>query len=247
MAYVAPAEFVTRMVDAGESKLLMSTRDTLIRAYMAGAILALAAAFAVTVTVNTGNPLGAKDGFHGALSVVGSYNDLSKDLGPRVARVGTGAGDDGSHPDREHRGRERGDDQPPRAGRDGRHGGAVSHAQRPHADDDEGHGEQEVQRHHVGIEVGEDRDAADHAADHRMRHRRAHFRTLAPAECERRKADQRDRIAEQIRRQRAARLPHGLRPGGNLRTLDAGEVATPHTQVKRSRHAVTRWRHRLSS
>ena len=57
MAYLAPAEFVTKMVDAGESKLLMSTRDTLIRSYMAGAILALAAAFAVTVTVNTGNPL----------------------------------------------------------------------------------------------------------------------------------------------------------------------------------------------
>ena len=57
MAYLAPAEFVTKMVDAGESKLLMSTRDTLIRAYMAGAILALAAAFAVTITVNTGNPL----------------------------------------------------------------------------------------------------------------------------------------------------------------------------------------------
>lgn len=57
MAYLAPAEFVTKMVDAGESKLLMSTRDTLIRAYMAGAILALAAAFAVTINVNTGNPL----------------------------------------------------------------------------------------------------------------------------------------------------------------------------------------------
>ena len=57
MAYLAPAEFVTKMVDSGESKLLMSTRDTLIRSYMAGAILALAAAFAVTVTVNTGNPL----------------------------------------------------------------------------------------------------------------------------------------------------------------------------------------------
>lgn len=57
MAYVVPTEFVTKMVDAGESKLLMSTRDTLIRAYMAGAILALAAAFAVTVSVNTGNPL----------------------------------------------------------------------------------------------------------------------------------------------------------------------------------------------
>jgi len=57
MAYLAPAEFVTKMVDSAESKLLMSTRDTLIRAYMAGAILALSAAFAVSVTVNTGNPL----------------------------------------------------------------------------------------------------------------------------------------------------------------------------------------------
>ena len=57
MAYLAPTEFVTKMIDAGESKLLMSTRDTLIRSYMGGAILALAAAFAVTVTVNTGNPL----------------------------------------------------------------------------------------------------------------------------------------------------------------------------------------------
>ncbi|HEY4082435.1 MAG TPA: formate/nitrite transporter family protein [Burkholderiaceae bacterium] len=57
MAYLAPAEFVTKMVDAGESKLLMSTRDTLIRAYMAGAILALSAAFAVSITVNTGNAL----------------------------------------------------------------------------------------------------------------------------------------------------------------------------------------------
>lgn len=57
MAYLAPAEFVGKMVDAGESKLLMSTRDTLIRAYMAGAILALSAAFAVSVNVNTGNPL----------------------------------------------------------------------------------------------------------------------------------------------------------------------------------------------
>ncbi len=57
MAYLAPTEFVARMVDAGESKLLMSTRDTLIRAYMAGAILSLAAAFAISINVNTGNPL----------------------------------------------------------------------------------------------------------------------------------------------------------------------------------------------
>jgi formate transporter len=57
MAYLAPAEFVTKMVDAGESKIFMSTRDTVIRAYMAGAILALAAAFAITITVQTGQPL----------------------------------------------------------------------------------------------------------------------------------------------------------------------------------------------
>jgi formate/nitrite transporter len=57
MAYLAPSEFVTKMVDAGESKIYMSTRDTLIRAYMAGAILALAAAFAITINVQTGQPL----------------------------------------------------------------------------------------------------------------------------------------------------------------------------------------------
>ena len=57
MAYLAPSEFVTKMVDAGESKIFMSTRDTVIRAYMAGAILALAAWFAVTINVQTGQPL----------------------------------------------------------------------------------------------------------------------------------------------------------------------------------------------
>ena len=57
MSYVLPTEFVTRMIDAGEAKVFMSTRDTLIRAFMAGAILALAAAFAITINVNTGQPL----------------------------------------------------------------------------------------------------------------------------------------------------------------------------------------------
>jgi formate/nitrite transporter len=57
MSYLAPAEFVTKMVDAGESKIFMSTRDTLIRAYMAGAILCLAAAFAVMVSQQTGYPI----------------------------------------------------------------------------------------------------------------------------------------------------------------------------------------------
>src|SRR5690606_8986819 len=47
----------TKMIDSGEAKAFMSTRDTVIRAYMAGAILALAAAFAVTISVQTGEPL----------------------------------------------------------------------------------------------------------------------------------------------------------------------------------------------
>jgi formate transporter len=57
MSYVVPADFVTKMIDAGEAKVKMSTKDTLIRAFMAGAILALAAAFAVTINVQTGQPL----------------------------------------------------------------------------------------------------------------------------------------------------------------------------------------------
>ena len=57
MSYLEPAEFVTKMVDAGESKVYMSTKDTLIRAFMAGAVLGLAAVFAITVAVKTGSPL----------------------------------------------------------------------------------------------------------------------------------------------------------------------------------------------
>ena len=57
MSYLTPAEFVVKMVDSGESKVLMATRDALIRAYMAGAILALAAVFAVTVSQQTGYPI----------------------------------------------------------------------------------------------------------------------------------------------------------------------------------------------
>ena len=57
MSYVNPVELVRKMIDAGEAKAFMSTRDTVIRAFMAGAILSLSAAFAVTVTVETGQPL----------------------------------------------------------------------------------------------------------------------------------------------------------------------------------------------
>jgi formate/nitrite transporter len=57
MSYLLPSEFVTKMVDSGEEKIFMSTKDTLIRAFMAGAILALAAVFAITVATQTGSLL----------------------------------------------------------------------------------------------------------------------------------------------------------------------------------------------
>lgn len=57
MSYHPPADFVAKMVDAGEAKLNMAPRDVVIRAFMAGAILALAAVFAVTINVQTGVPL----------------------------------------------------------------------------------------------------------------------------------------------------------------------------------------------
>ncbi|MDQ1082564.1 MULTISPECIES: formate/nitrite transporter family protein [Microbacterium] len=57
MSYVAPKDFAVKMIDAGQAKVSLSARDTLIRAYMAGAILALAAVFAVTISVQTGSPL----------------------------------------------------------------------------------------------------------------------------------------------------------------------------------------------
>jgi len=57
MAYLAPAEFVKKAIDAGEAKVAMADKDAFVRAFMAGAILALAAAFAVTVTQTTGQPL----------------------------------------------------------------------------------------------------------------------------------------------------------------------------------------------
>lgn len=57
MSYVKPVDLVTTMIDAGQKKVLMSTRDTIVRAIMGGALLALAAAFAVTVSVTTGYPI----------------------------------------------------------------------------------------------------------------------------------------------------------------------------------------------
>ncbi len=57
MTHLAPADLVEKLIDAGESKVFMSTKDTLIRSFMAGAFLALAAAFAISISVNTGQPL----------------------------------------------------------------------------------------------------------------------------------------------------------------------------------------------
>jgi len=57
MTYVKPTELVQTVIDAGASKVMLSTRDTLIRSIMGGAILTLAAAFAVTISVTTGSPI----------------------------------------------------------------------------------------------------------------------------------------------------------------------------------------------
>jgi len=57
MAYNKPRDFTTKMIDAGESKVFMSSKNTLIKSYMAGAILALAAVFAITISVTTGSAL----------------------------------------------------------------------------------------------------------------------------------------------------------------------------------------------
>lgn len=57
MSYVKPAELVQTMINVGESKVFMSTRDTLIRSMMAGAVLAIAVAVAITAAVQTGVPL----------------------------------------------------------------------------------------------------------------------------------------------------------------------------------------------
>lgn len=54
MSYIKPKEFVQTMIDAGENKVMMSTRDTILRAVMGGAILAIAVAVAITAAVQTG-------------------------------------------------------------------------------------------------------------------------------------------------------------------------------------------------
>jgi iron complex outermembrane recepter protein len=48
------------------------------------------------VDLNTGSPLTGKSGLTGALSVVGSYNDLSKDVGPRIAGLLSWRNDSGT-------------------------------------------------------------------------------------------------------------------------------------------------------
>lgn len=57
MSFVKPTELVQTVIDAGASKVMLSTRDTLVRSIMGGAVLTIAAAFAITVSVTTGSPL----------------------------------------------------------------------------------------------------------------------------------------------------------------------------------------------
>lgn len=55
MSYLQPEESAAKMVAAMKSRSFMATKDTRIRASKAGGILALAAGFAATIRVNTGN------------------------------------------------------------------------------------------------------------------------------------------------------------------------------------------------
>ena len=48
------------------------------------------------VDLNTGNPLAGKSGFTGAASIVGSYNDLSDKIGPRLAGLLSWRNDEGT-------------------------------------------------------------------------------------------------------------------------------------------------------
>ena len=57
MSYVQPTDLVDRLTAAGASKVTYSAGVTVLRAFMAGAILTLGAAFAVTVSTQTGEPL----------------------------------------------------------------------------------------------------------------------------------------------------------------------------------------------
>ena len=51
MSYLVPTDLVEKMVIAGAVKMNMTKKTTLIRAIMAGAILGLAAVFAITVAI----------------------------------------------------------------------------------------------------------------------------------------------------------------------------------------------------
>jgi formate/nitrite transporter FocA (FNT family) len=55
MSYLAPAEFSTKMVHVGKSKIFMLPRDTVIRTLMTCAIVLLAAVFAISISVSTGS------------------------------------------------------------------------------------------------------------------------------------------------------------------------------------------------
>ncbi|MGJ8672118.1 formate/nitrite transporter family protein [Rubritalea sp.] len=55
MDYLPPNELAKKMIEAGEEKLFMSTKDTIIRGIGAGALLTLAAFFALTVITKTGS------------------------------------------------------------------------------------------------------------------------------------------------------------------------------------------------
>ncbi|KAB7613760.1 formate/nitrite transporter family protein [Amylibacter sp. SFDW26] len=57
MSYLKPAELLPLLADAGAQKISMSIHKVMARSFMAGAILAVSAVFAITVSVQTGYPI----------------------------------------------------------------------------------------------------------------------------------------------------------------------------------------------
>ena len=57
MSYVKPSALVPEIIAAGESKVHLRNSTVFIRAFMAGAILAIAAFFAISISVQTGSPI----------------------------------------------------------------------------------------------------------------------------------------------------------------------------------------------
>ena len=57
MSYLSPQKTIEALIDSGQSKVLASENKLLVSGYLAGTILSLAAAFAISISISTGSTL----------------------------------------------------------------------------------------------------------------------------------------------------------------------------------------------